>query len=145
MVTSLTNVTTGAGPEQLSLVVTRAGFGAGTWLAHWNVRFAGHVNVGGTLSNTVMTCVQVAELPQASVDLYVLVSVYRLKQVWFVVTSLTNVTTGAGPEQLSDVVTPAVFGAGTCEAQVTVIGAGQVIVGAVLSNTVITWVHVDEF
>ena len=61
------------------------------------------------------------------------------------VTSLTKLTTGAGPEQLSDVVTPAIFGAGTWEAHCTVSGAGQVIDGGVLSNTVITCVHVDEF
>ena len=69
MVTSPTKVTTGAGPEQLSLVVTLAGFGAGTWLAHCTVSGAGQVIVGGVLSNTVITCKQVAELPHASVDL----------------------------------------------------------------------------
>lgn len=67
MVTSLTKVTTGAGPVQLSLVVTPAIFGAGTWEAHCTVRLAGQVIEGGVLSNTVITCIQVAELPQASV------------------------------------------------------------------------------
>ena len=81
VVTSLTNVTTGAGPVQLSLVVTSAIFGAGTRDAHCTVIGAGHVMLGGVSSNTVMTCAQVAELPHASVDLYVLVSIYRLTQV----------------------------------------------------------------
>ena len=66
--TSLTKLTTGAGPEQLSLVVTLAGFGTGTWLAHCTVNGAGQVSVGGVLSNTVMICTHVAELPHASVD-----------------------------------------------------------------------------
>lgn len=64
----MTCVTTGAGPVQLSLVVTLAGFGAGTWNAQVTVMFAGHVIVGGVLSNTVITCWQVLELPQSSVD-----------------------------------------------------------------------------
>ena len=72
MVTSLTNVTTGAGPVQLSLVVTPAILGAGTWDAHCTVNGAGQVIVGGVLSNTVITWTQVAELLQASVARYVL-------------------------------------------------------------------------
>ena len=67
MVTSLMKVTTGAVPPQLSEVMTLAVFGAGTRFAHWTVTFAGHVIVGGVLSNTLIVCVQVAELPQASV------------------------------------------------------------------------------
>jgi hypothetical protein len=74
-VTSLTKVTTGAGPVQLSLVVTKAILGAGTSEAHCTVIGAGHVMDGGVLSNTVMIWVQVAELPHASVDRYVLVNV----------------------------------------------------------------------
>jgi len=144
VVTSLTNVTTGAGPEQLSLVVTVAILGTGTNAAHCTVIATGHVIVGGTLSNTVITWIQVAELPHASVERYVLLSIYRFTQVWFTVTSLTKVTTGAGPEQLSLVVTPAISGAGTRDAHCTVTGAGQVNVGGVSSNTVITWIHVAE-
>ena len=81
MVTSLTNVTTGAGPEQLSLVVTVAILGTGTNAAHCTVIAAGQIMVGGILSNTVITWIQVAELPQASVARKVLLTMYRLKQV----------------------------------------------------------------
>jgi hypothetical protein len=42
------------------------------------------------------------------------------------VTSLTNVTTGADPEQLSLVMTPVILGAGCKEAHWTVTGGGQV-------------------
>ena len=42
-------------PPQLSVGVTAPVLTAGTWLAHCTVTFAGHVNVGGVLSNTVMT------------------------------------------------------------------------------------------
>jgi hypothetical protein len=144
-VTSLTNVTTGAGPVQLSLVVTPAIFGAGTREAHCTVKGAGQVMVGGVLSNTVITWIQVAELPHASVDRYVLLTIYLFTQVWFTVTSLTNNTVGAGPVQLSLVVTPAIFGAGCSDAHCTVTGAGHVIVGGVSSNTVMTWIQVAEF
>ena len=68
VVTSFTWVTTGAGPVQLSLVVTLAIFGAGTWNAHVTVMLAGHAIVGGVLSNTVITCTHVDELPQSSVE-----------------------------------------------------------------------------
>ena len=98
---------------QLSLVVTLAGLAAGTCEAHVKVTFAGHVMVGGVLSNTVMTWTHVEELPQSSVERYVLFRVYRLTQDWFVVTSTTNTTVGVA-SQLSDVVTPVMFGAGTC-------------------------------
>ena len=58
-----------------------------------------------------------------------------LIQVWLVVTSLTKVTVGI-PLQLSLAVTLAGFGIGTKAAHDTVVLGGQVIVGNVLSNTV---------
>ena len=54
------------GPLQLSVAVTEAGDGGGTALAHCTVIAAGQVIVGGVSSRTVMVCVQVAKLPQAS-------------------------------------------------------------------------------
>ena len=51
------------------------------------------------------------------------------------VTSLTSVTV-AEPAQLSPADTPVVACAGTALAQVTVVFAGQLMVGATLSNTV---------
>jgi hypothetical protein len=45
---------------------------------------------------------------------------------------------------LSDVTTPAIFGAGTELAHEKDTFAGQVMEGAVLSNTVIVWVHEAE-
>ena len=60
------------------------------------------------------------------------------------VTSLTKLTV-AVPEQLSVAVTPVVTCGGTADAQVTVTGAGHVMLGATLSNTVIIWLQVEVF
>jgi hypothetical protein len=76
-------------PPQLSVDVTRAGFGVGTWFAHCTVTFIGHVMDGVVLSNTVIVCVQDAELPQASVARYVLVIINLLAHVTFDITSPT--------------------------------------------------------
>ena len=55
-------------PPQLSLnPVTLAMLTGGTCAAQVTVKPAGHVKLGGVWSFTVMTCVQVAELPHASV------------------------------------------------------------------------------
>jgi hypothetical protein len=130
-------------PPQLSDVVTRAVLGAGTSLAHWTVIFAGQVIVGAVLSNTVITCAQVAELPHASVALYVRVNVNLLTHVMLVITSLTWVTVDV-PAQLSVTVTCAIFGAGTCDAHWNVRLAGQVTIGGVSSNTLMICAQVAE-
>ena len=49
------------------------------------------------------------------------------------------------PAQLSDAVTEPVFGAGTLLAQETVMGAGHVMVGGVLSKTTMICAQVVEF
>jgi hypothetical protein len=87
------------------------------------------------MSFTVIICAQVAELPQTSVALYVLVTVNLLAQVCPLVTSLTKVIV-ATPPQLSDAVTEPIFAGGTKLAHETVTGPGQVIVGGVISFTV---------
>lgn len=64
--------------------------------------------------------------------------VYLFAQIWLVITSLTKVTLiEAASEQLSETITRLVSGAGTSDAQVTVIGPGGVIAGTVLSVTTI--------
>ena len=68
-------------PPQLSVEVTLAGLGVGTWLLHVTVIPAGQVNVGAVLSNTEMVCAHVAELPHASVALYVRVMVNRFAHI----------------------------------------------------------------
>ncbi len=57
--------TTVTRPEQLSLAVT---IGTEGMKIHSAVIFGGLTNTGAVLSNTVMICVQVAELPQTSVE-----------------------------------------------------------------------------
>lgn len=128
-------------PPQLSIAITLPIFGAGIAVAHETEILAGHVRVGTVLSNTVITWAQVAEFPQASVDVYVRVSVKLLGQVMLVVTS-AKVTTGV-PPQLSDVMTLAGLPGGTALAHCTVTFAGQVIAGGVLSSTIMVWAHVD--
>ena len=91
--------------------------------------------VGGVLSKTVMIWLHVAELPQTSVALYVLVNVKRLTHVMFEMTSPACVTVTT-PPQLSEVVTVVVLTGGTRLAHCTVTFIGHVIIGALLSNTV---------
>ena len=67
MIWSPTNVTVTA--PQLSVAVTLEISGLGTFPEHCTVTGGGQVIVGGVLSLTVMICVQVALLPQASVAL----------------------------------------------------------------------------
>ena len=94
------------------------------------VILAGQVITGGVWSFTVMICVHSEKLPHTSVALYLLVRVNLFGQVWLVITSLICVMV-ITPAQLSVAVTLAMFGAGTAEAQLTVIAAGQVITGGV--------------
>jgi hypothetical protein len=124
-------------PLQLSLAVTLSMLGAGTSAAQVTVTFGGQVIPGAVMSLTVMSWLQVAELPHSSVARYVLVTKYRFAQVWFEVTSLTKVTIGT-PLQLSLATTLFISGTGTRLAQLTVTGAGQVILGGVRSLTVIS-------
>src|SRR5687768_17958736 len=106
-------------PPQLSEVITLAGFAGGIFTAHWTVTFVGQVIAGGVLSKTVITWLQVAELPHSSVARYVLVRVNLLTQVIFDVTSPTWVIVGVLP-QLSEAVTPAILTGGTRLAHCTV-------------------------
>jgi hypothetical protein len=46
---------------------TRLVAAGGTLLRHWTEMFCGHVMEGGKVSRTVIVCVQLAELVQASV------------------------------------------------------------------------------
>ena len=72
----------------------------------------------------------------ASAARYLRVMTYLFAQTAFDVASPTTVIVTL-PLQLSDAVTPVVVWVGTIDEQVTVIGAGQLIVGGVLSRTVI--------
>src|SRR5690606_4297920 len=65
-------------------------------------------------------------------------------QVWLLMTSPTNVTVTVPVAQLSTAVTLVGSGAGTSSSHSTVMLAGQVTVGATLSNTVIVWAQVEE-
>jgi hypothetical protein len=120
----------------LSLVVTEPTFGAVTFDEQVTVVFAGHAMNGTMLSLTVIVCEHVAVLPQASVALYVRVTVNLFGQVMLLVTSPTTVTV-VDPPQLSELVTAVVLAAGMFAAQVTVTGCGHDINGATLSLTVI--------
>ena len=70
-----------------------------------------------------------------SLAINVRVTVNLLTQMMLLVTSLTKLT-DAAPLQLSVAVTPVVVCAGIALAQVTVVLAGQVMLGTMLSFTV---------
>jgi hypothetical protein len=74
-------------------------------------------------------------LPQSSVTLYVLVIVSG--QVLPSLTSLTKATTGFKVQLSASSVTTATFGAGTEALHSTLIGAGLLAVGGVISSIVI--------
>ena len=105
------------------------------------VLFAGQVIVGATLSLIVMICAQVDAFPQRSVALKVRVTVNLFTQLTLLVTSLTKPMVVA-PPQLSVAVTPVVVCAGIEPAHAKLMFAGQVMLGAMLSNTVIVCVQV---
>jgi hypothetical protein len=130
-------------PPQLSDDVTAAIFAEGTSPAHCTVTFAGQVMDGGVSSNTVIVCIQVAVLPHRSVALYVLAIVNLLAQVMFVITSPACASRTA-PPQLSLAMTAVVLAAGTWLAHCTVIFAGHVMDGGMLSKTVMVCAHVAE-
>ena len=140
LVTSLTNANDTA-PLQLSVALTPVVVCAGTALAHVTVTGPGQVIVGTTLSFTVIIWLQVAVLLHKSVAMNTRVTVNLLPQITLLVLSLTKLKVTA-PLQLSVALAPAVVCAGTALAQVTVTAAGQVMLGATLSNTVIVWLHV---
>src|SRR5882724_7958377 len=123
-------------PPQVSLVITLLVFGAGTWLAQSTVKLAGHVMLGGLVSLMVMVCVQVALFPHWSVARYVRLMINCPTQLLELIESPCQLTVTA-PPQLSLVVTLLVFGAGTWLAQPTVRLAEQVMLGGLVSLTVI--------
>ena len=124
-------------PVQLSAALIPTVVWAGIADEQLTVTGAGQLIVGATLSNTVIVCAQVAVFEQASLATNVRTTVYLFAQITFVVWSPTTLTVGV-PTQLSTADTPLVVDTGTFEAKVTVILAGQLMLGATLSFTVIT-------
>jgi len=128
-------------PPHLSLVVTLLVSGAGTWLAQPTVRLVGHVILGGLISLMVIVWTQVALLPHRSAARYVRLMTNCPAQLLELTESPCQLTVTA-PPQLSLVVTLLVFGAGTWLAQLTVRLLGHVILGGLVSLTVIVWTQV---
>src|SRR5437870_8495669 len=125
----------------MALVVTRVMLGTFTPPAHCTFTRSGYVMIGGIVSWTVFLHVPVPILPHTSVALYVRVMVNWLKQLLALITSLTQLTVTV-PAQWSLAVTRLVLGAGTSPAHCTFTGAGQVMIGGVVSLTVIVCVYV---
>ena len=103
------------------------------WPGH-RTRLVNVVAVVGTDVSTVMVCVQVAELLQASLAAYVRVMV----TIGPLVTALSPTKLLTGVLQSSVAVTDAGFGAGTWANAVTVMLVGHVILGGLVSLTVTT-------
>ena len=132
-------------PAQLSVAVTEAMEAVGASAAQLTVKLAGvPVMVGAVWSSTVINWLDVELFPHTSVAVQVLVMVNLLAHAPGVVTSSTVTVTV--PAQLSVAVTEAMEATGTSAAQLTVKLAGvPVIVGAVWSSTVMTWLEVELF
>src|SRR5438876_1933628 len=122
-------------------IFTLAVSGAGTALAQATVTAAGQLIAGGRLSLTVIVCVQVWLLPQASVARQVRVRVNWLTQLLALMLSPTKLITGV-PPQLSLAVTLAVSGAGSALSLHDALPIYWVITGGVVSLTVIVCVQV---
>jgi hypothetical protein len=136
-VTSL-KLTTGA-EKQLSVAVVVPVFEGSVLSVHSIVTFAAHmVIVGGVLSSIEISCVHEVELPHASVAVQILSipasqSAPTLKSL--------KVRTGLG-SQLSVAVLIPVLDGSVLSVHSIVTFAAHVIIGGVLSSTVIVWRHV---
>ena len=124
-------------PPHPSEAVANAGLDNGTKLAQLTITGTGAVIIGGFTSLTVIICVAVAVLPQTSVALYVLVMVYLLAQEPGVIIS-GKVSIVTIPPHPSEADAKAGLDNGTKLAQLTITGTGAVIIGGVISFTVIT-------
>src|SRR5690242_9099833 len=85
-------------PPQVSLVVTLLVSGAGTCPAQVTVKLVGHVRLGGLLSWTLIVCVQLALLPQASVARYVRLMTNWPGQLLELIVSPSQLTVTAPPQ-----------------------------------------------
>ena len=99
---------------------------------------------GGVSSTMIMLCRHVVMLPQISVAVQVLAMEYSSGQLGEVIVTSAYVTIGLG-SQLSLAVILPVAGGKVLAVHCRVKLAGQVIVGAILSSTVMTWLHVLLF
>ncbi len=131
------------GPLQLSVAVTNAGLGTGTCSAHCTTMFEGQTIVGGTKSPTVKVWRQLLLFPQPSEAVQVRAIVNDWGQVPGVEISLKT-TIGVGL-QLSVAVAVPVLAGNMAPSQVVVKLGGQVMMGAVLSDTRMLWVQLLLF
>jgi hypothetical protein len=126
-------------PSQLSVALAEPVV-AGNVLAEQEiVMFDGQAMDGATLSSTTITWRQVLVLPQSSVAVHVRLIVRSCGQLPAMVTS-EKVGTTDGSQPSMAVALP-VFEGSVLAVQRMVILAGQVITGAVISDTVITWMQ----
>ncbi len=126
--------------SQASVAVT---LGAAGIAVHSTVVSAGTPrSVGATVSTTMIVWLHVATLPHASVAVHVRVTLYACAQLPGVVTS-ANVTRGLASQRSLTVGVPNTGVAGHSIGDVT---AAHVMLGAVVSTTVIVWLTgVDSF
>ena len=148
VLTSLKVIMISATAEQLSAPVAIPVFAGEVSSSHSIVKSIGQVITGGVVSSTLIVCTQVLKLPQASVALHVLEIVYIYcgqPTVPCVLTSLKVMTTSSGAEQLSiPVAIPVLFGEVSSSHSIVVFAA-QIIVGGVVSSTVIICVQTAVF
>ena len=122
------------GVEQLSVAVAVPVAAGSVDAPQFTVMSFGSVSTGLVLSTIVITCVEVAKLPAASVAFQVRV---------ILLPTVTSLYVIAGVEQLSDAFGVPPHDAGSVELpQLIVISLASVITGLVLSTMVIVWVAV---
>jgi len=126
--------------EQLSfsLVTSPTKLRLLTFSSHSIVISFGAVKVGLVLSSTVIVCVSELEFPHSSVAVQVLTIVFVFPQV-AVSTSLSVIVT---LPQVSDPVATPVFAEDVSSVHSIVVSAGALIVGGVVSTTLIVCVPV---
>jgi hypothetical protein len=138
-------VTAGA-PAQSSVAVAvpNAGLTVGSVLAvHWIVTFAGQAMAGGVLSSMNINCTQLVEFPQSSVAVQVRVMADSLLQPPGEEASEKLIVSVASQLSVAVAEPSAGLTAGFVLAEHSMVTlAGQLITGARLSSTTMTWVHV---
>jgi hypothetical protein len=135
VIVSLSQLTTTA--PQLSVAVTEEMSGTGTTAAQLTVRLEAHwLIVGGSVSATTTNWVQLLELPQPSVAVHTT----RLVPVGNVLgASLTTLTVPPLASVALGLPSTTPLAEQTPASVLVVTSAGQLIVGAVVSRTVMVW------
>src|SRR5207249_2088209 len=110
---------------------------------HWSVAVAGQVMTGAVVSTKMMCWMQVLELPQASVAFHVR-SMFRPVQPPPAAAGVSVKLMVGAPPQLSVAVAVSVLLGSVESPHCSILSAGQVMSGGVVSTNVMCWTQVLE-